>query len=115
VGSKHKRTWTVIREGVQMPSGYRTSLVKLDSENAVAVGINALFSFLDWVTGPSDLTVAGFAPRYRVLVGRAGTEEVVGVRQARTHRKACQQLAEVEDIVANSTGAGVQGILGLDF
>jgi hypothetical protein len=82
VGSKHKRTWSVIREGNQNSSGYRASLAKVDSEYAAAIVINALFSLVDWLTGPSDATIAGFEPRYRVLVGRAGTDEVVGVRQA---------------------------------
>lgn len=115
MGSKHKRTWSVIREGAQNSSGYRASLAKVDSEYAAAIVINALFSLVDWLTGPSDATIAGFEPRYRVLVGRTGTDEVVGVRQARRLDRAEGQLAEVEAILAQSTDAAVQTTFGLDF
>jgi hypothetical protein len=68
-----------------------------------------------------DLTILPFPPdawpepRYHVLVGREGTDDAIGVRVARTRRRARRQLAEVEEILARSTEAEARAVLELDF
>jgi hypothetical protein len=110
MGARHKRTWTVVREGSpHRASGYRAIIVKLDSEHTAAFAVN----LLDWLTGPSG--IVGFEPRYRVLVGRTGTEQTVGVREGRTWRKASQQFDQIDAILADSTEEAAKATLGLDF
>ena len=54
-------------------------------------------------------------PRYRVLVGRHGTDDAIGVRQARTRRAVRRQLAEVQTVLADSTAGEARSALELHF
>jgi hypothetical protein len=68
-----------------------------------------------------DLTISPFypdawpEPRFHVLIGRDGVDDEVGVRTARTKRRAREALAQVEQILATSTLAQARAILDLDF
>lgn len=115
MGAKHKRTWSIVRRGTQHPSGYQASIADLGSDRAASVAfnlVNWLISIVAWL-GAFD--IVGFEPRYRVLVSRTGTDELIGVREARTLRKALQQLAEVEAVLAQSTEEGARDALGPGF
>jgi len=72
-----------------------------------------LITALEWVTFGFDLPFT--EPRYRVLVGRKGTDDVVGVREARTKRRAERELERVQLILAGSTDAEARAALDLDF
>jgi len=91
------------------PLGYRASLARLESQRASA----ASFTIFDWVTG--GLEVLGFEPQYRILVSRTGTQHTVGVREARTPRRATSQLAEVDEVLAHLSESQAAAALGLDF
>ncbi|HEX2892420.1 MAG TPA: hypothetical protein VHO29_00270 [Marmoricola sp.] len=68
-----------------------------------------------------DLTISPFypdtwtEPRFHVLVGREGVDAEVGVRTARTKRRARHALADVEHVLATSTVAEARAALDLDF
>lgn len=116
MGAKHKRTWSIVRHGTRRPSGYQASIADLGSDRATSVAfnlVNWLISIFAWLGASFD--IVGFEPRYRVLVGRPGADELIGVREARTLRKAHQQLAEVEAVLAQSTEEGARDALGLGF
>lgn len=83
--------------------------MKLENEHAAGL----VFTLLDFATGGLG-PILGFDPRYRVLVGLAGSEDLVGVREARTLKRATQQLAEVEQLLATSSEAEARATLGLD-
>ena len=117
MGAKHKRTWSVVREGAINSSGYRASIAKLESDLAESAAFNLfywLIAIFTWLFTVFD-GIFGFEPRYRVLVGRAGTDEVVGVREARTLHGANEQLAEVEAILAGSSETATREAFGLNF
>jgi hypothetical protein len=110
VGSKHRRSWSTLDgSSGEFESGYWAAIARLESERVVG----CLFTVVDWLT--FGYGVYGFDPRYRVLVGRSGTDGVVGVREARTRGRARRELAAVETILATSTEEGVRGAFGLDF
>jgi hypothetical protein len=90
-------------------------LAKLDSEYAAAAGFNVVIWLMAFFTWLSDFVFVASDPRYRVLVTRVGTEEVVGVAQARTRHTADLQMAQVEAILARSTEKEAREALGLDF
>lgn len=117
MGAKHKRTWSVVREGAIHPSGYRASIAKLESDIAASAAFNVVYwliAIFTWLLTVFD-GIFGFEPRYRVLVGRAGTDEVVGVREARTLHQADQQLAEVDAILAISSETAARRTFDLNF
>lgn len=111
MAARHRRTWCVVRQGdVHGASGYQASIVRLESEHAAGLA----FTVLDYATGGLG-PILGFDPRYRVLVGRVGNEELIGVREARTLKRATQRLAEVEQILATSSEDEARAALGLDI
>lgn len=83
--------------------------MKLESEHAAGL----VFTLLDYATGGIG-PILGFDPRYRVLVGRAGSEDLVGAREARTLKRATQQLAEVEQLLATSSEEEARAAFGID-
>lgn len=115
VRAKPSRTWSVVREGRHGPSGYHATLAKLKSEYAAVAGFNVAAWLLAIFTWLGDFDIFGSEPRYRVLVGRDGTEDVIGVRQARTLHKGEEQMVEVETILARSTEEEVRHQFGLEF
>jgi hypothetical protein len=92
VVSDDKVTRSVSREHVQMTFGYLASLAKLDSEHAVAVGVDTVFSFHGWRVG-SGLLV----PRRVAAIRNAAT-----ARDARAQRQ--RECASRE--VDRTTGGG---------
>lgn len=108
VRAKHRQSWPRL-DGCQVAheSGYWAAIVRLDGARAFGVVVTVL----DWLT----LTASGGLRPYRVLVGRVGSEDVVGVREARTRRRARKELLAVEAILASSSEAEVRETLGLNF
>lgn len=115
VPAKRERTWSVIKESTYTSTGYRATLAKLDNEYAAVAGFNIAIWLAAIFTWLADFDIVGSDPRFRVLVGRTGTEEVVGVRQARTLHTAEAQMAEIEAILSEADEQTIRDRLDLDF
>jgi hypothetical protein len=107
VESESGRSWTSIGDRHQARTGYWAEIAKLDSERAAGI----MFTIISWLVG--SFAVFGFDPRYRVLVGRAGSDEYVGVRQARNERQARKQLVEVAQLLDNSSEDEVRTVFDI--
>lgn len=110
MATRHKRTWSAVDGGrVVLASGYWASIVKLKSERSVDLPL----TILDLLTG--GLGWFGSDPRYRILIGREGTEQTVGVREARKEPQARKELAEVVATIANASESDVRALYDLAF
>jgi hypothetical protein len=94
---------------LEFASGYWASIAKLESERPAGI----LMTILDWLTGGFGLY--GSEPRYRIVIGREGTERTVGVREARAERKARRDLAEVAAIITHASEDEVKAAFDLEF
>lgn len=74
---------------------YSAKLVKVSGDFLPWAVLTAIFGWWPWMAD-ADLP----DPRYRVVVGRHGSDNVVGVAMARRHRKGRRLLAEVEGSLA---------------
>lgn len=84
-------------------------MAKLESSRCATLILN----ILEWITIPTGIET--FEPRYRVLVGRPGSEASIGVATARTLRRAIKEMDQVDRVLAASSHEQVQGKLDLDF
>lgn len=106
MGKRHRRSWSVVRDGeVGATSGYRASLVKVESETAFLALLN-LFSLPE--------AIHRSEPRYRVLVAKDGSEGSVGVADARTYSDALREFFRVDQFVASRSSEQVRAEFDLD-
>jgi hypothetical protein len=74
-----------------------------------------LCTALDWTIDGSGSSYDEYESRYRVLIGRTGTEDLIGVRMANTRRQAEAALAEVEVLIKHATDVEVRAWFDLEF
>lgn len=110
MAARHRRSWSAIDGGrVQFESGYWASVVKLESDRSIGI----LLTIVDLLTGAFD--EFGSAPRYRVLIGRQGTQSTIGIREARTEAKARRELAGIAATMSKASADEAKAAFGLDF
>jgi hypothetical protein len=74
-----------------------------------------LCTALDWTIDGSGSSYDQYEPRYRVLIGRRGTDDLIGVRMANTRKKAEAALAEVEVLMKHATDSEIREMFALEF
>ncbi|WP_028642750.1 hypothetical protein [Nocardioides sp. URHA0020] len=120
MGSKHRRSWSSLDDETrEFPSGFWAVIGKVDGgglgERLVGAIVGGVSIVVEWLLGGIGLGISRPDPRYRVLVGRTGSQSVLGVREARTRRQANRDLEAVAAILRRSTAQEARDAFDLDF